>query len=345
MTSLLTNTAAMVALQTLNQINASLNTTNNRVSTGLRIQQAQDSAAYWAIATTTASDNGALGAVQDALAIGKSTLDVMYNGLETTRDSLQKMKELLVSARQPGVDRMNVQVEINGLITDMQNKAGASVINEQNFLAVDTSAAGFNANKAIVASFERSASGIALSTINLDITNLVLTDAHATASSKTGILDKERSITVGNDGIAGTADDGWGPNGVDDGGGGDDVVIQYATVVGLATAGATDPIGDLTDSAADLATLELYIGLVDTALQETISAQNTVGVNLARAESQKTFVDALMDANDRAVGALIDANMEEESTKLRALQTQQQLSVESLSIANASAQNVLALFR
>ena len=85
--------------------------------------------------------------------------------------------------------------------------------------------------------------------------------------------------------------------------------------------------------------------VVDAAMVDTISAQNTVGVNLARAESQQSFVNALMDANERAVGSLIDANMEEESTKLRALQTQQQLSVESLSIANASAQNVLQLFR
>ncbi|RAI00958.1 flagellin [Acuticoccus sediminis] len=319
MTSLLTNTAAMVALQTLNQINASLNTTNNRVSTGLRIAQAQDSAAYWAIATTTASDNGALSSVQDALAIGKSTLDVMYNGLESTRDSLQKMKELLVSARQPGVDRTNVQVEIDGLLTDMQNKAGASVINEQNFLAVDSSAADWNATKAIVASFERSASGISISTIDLDISSLTLTDAHATAASKIGILDQQRGVAVTT-----------GPS----------PLAADATISVLDV-----DISALTDSEDDLQRLEQFISLVDSALVDTISAQNTVGVNLARAESQKSFIDALMDANDRAVGALIDANMEEESTKLRALQTQQQLSVESLSIANASAQNVLALFR
>ncbi len=76
-----------------------------------------------------------------------------------------------------------------------------------------------------------------------------------------------------------------------------------------------------------------------------ITAQNAVGVNLARAESQETFISALMDANSRAVGALVDANMEEESTKLRALQTQQQLAVQSLGIANGAAQNILALFR
>ena len=60
--------------------------------------------------------------------------------------------------------------------------------------------------------------------------------------------------------------------------------------------------------------------------------------------SPKT-VARVSDANTTAVGALVDANMEEESTKLKALQTQQQLAVQSLSIANASTQNILTLFR
>ncbi|MBJ3778690.1 flagellin, partial [Acuticoccus mangrovi] len=161
--------------------------------------------------------------------------------------------------------------------------------------------------KSIVASFERSAAGIAISTVDLDISTITLIDpAGGTAA---GILDQDRTV-----------------------GGTTDNVLAI-------------DISALTDSAADITTLEEIIAIVDAALMEVISASNTVGVNLARAESQETFVSALMDANDRAVGALIDANMEEESTRLRALQTQQQLSVESLSIANASAQNVLALFR
>ena len=164
MTSLLTNTAAMVALQTLNNINMSLNKTNNAVSTGLRIAQASDSSAYWAIATTTRSDNDALGTVRDALAIGRSTLDVTYNGLDSVRLNLQKMKELMVSARQPGVNRTNVSVELAGLITDMANKAGASVINEQNFLDIADSATE-NMTKAVVASFSRPTTGVSVSTI------------------------------------------------------------------------------------------------------------------------------------------------------------------------------------
>ncbi|MEM7694970.1 MAG: flagellin [Pseudomonadota bacterium] len=307
MTSLLTNTAAMVALQTLTEINMSLNKTNNAVSTGLRISQASDSAAYWSIATTTESDNGALRTVRDALSIGESTMDVTYAGLEAVRDNLQRVKELLVSARQPGVDRANVQAEIAGLLADMSNKADASVLNEQNYLSVDTGAAGYNATRSIVASFERAAGGgVSVSTIDLNIADVILYDADAAA---TGILDQDRTV------------------------GGTTVAVE-----------AID-ISALTDSAADLTDLEETIGVVDAAMIDVITAQNNVGVALARAESQNSFISALIDANDRAIGGLIDANMEEESTKLRALQTQQQLAVQSLSIANASASNILTLFR
>ena len=71
----------MVALQTLRNINANLDQTNKHVSTGLRVNSAADNAAYWSIATTIRSDNGALGAVQDALGVGKSTVDTVSTGL------------------------------------------------------------------------------------------------------------------------------------------------------------------------------------------------------------------------------------------------------------------------
>jgi flagellin len=52
-----------------------------------------------------------------------------------------------------------------------------------------------------------------------------------------------------------------------------------------------------------------------------------------------------MDAVSRGVGQLVDADMEEESTRLQALQVQQQLGIQALSIANGNSQNILSLFR
>ena len=51
------------------------------------------------------------------------------------------------------------------------------------------------------------------------------------------------------------------------------------------------------------------------------------------------------DSLKNGVGALVDADMEEASARLAALQTQQQLGIQALSIANQAPQNVLALFR
>ncbi|MGG2475001.1 flagellin, partial [Rhizobium sp. BR5] len=60
---------------------------------------------------------------------------------------------------------------------------------------------------------------------------------------------------------------------------------------------------------------------------------------------QEDFVSKLTDSIDKGIGRLVDADMNEESTKLKALQTQQQLAIQSLSIANTSSENILSLFR
>ncbi|MGK6317862.1 flagellar hook associated protein, partial [Neorhizobium sp. DT-125] len=56
MTSILTNIAAMAALQTLRQLGQDMETTQGRVSSGMRVGTASDNAAYWSIATTMRSD-------------------------------------------------------------------------------------------------------------------------------------------------------------------------------------------------------------------------------------------------------------------------------------------------
>ena len=75
-------------------------------------------------------------------------------------------------------------------------------------------------------------------------------------------------------------------------------------------------------------------------------AAAVAGVWSAHADSTKPgFVATLGDVIDKGIGRLVDADMNEESTRLKALQTQQQLGIQSLSIANSSAENILQLFR
>ncbi|MEN3794026.1 flagellin, partial [Fulvimarina sp. MAC3] len=88
-----------------------------------------------------------------------------------------------------------------------------------------------------------------------------------------------------------------------------------------------------------------YIKVVDKALSEVTSAASGLGAVQNRIEMQSEFVSKLMDTVDKGVGTLVDADMTEESTRLKALQTQQQLGVQALSIANNSSQSLMSLFR
>jgi flagellin len=91
--------------------------------------------------------------------------------------------------------------------------------------------------------------------------------------------------------------------------------------------------------------LDNMISAVDAALSDMTSAAADLGSIAMRIDLQSDFVNKLSDSIDSGVGRLVDADMNEESTRLKALQTQQQLAIQSLSIANSASENVLTLFR
>jgi flagellin len=70
-----------------------------------------------------------------------------------------------------------------------------------------------------------------------------------------------------------------------------------------------------------------------------------LGAVKSRVDLQKDFAKSLMDAIDTGVGQLVDADMNEESTRLQALQVRSQLGIQALGMANQSAQQILRLFQ
>jgi flagellin len=80
-------------------------------------------------------------------------------------------------------------------------------------------------------------------------------------------------------------------------------------------------------------------------LGKVTTAASDLGAIKSRIDSQSSFVGKIMDAVDRGVGQLVDADMTEESSRLQALQVQQQLGIQALSMANANSQSILSLFR
>jgi flagellin len=312
MSSLNTNVAAMTALQSLTETNKMLTQTQNRISTGLRVGSAADNAAYWSIATTMRSDNSSLSTVQDALGLGASTIDVAYTAVDATIDIVTQIKDKLVAAAQPGLDRAKIQTEITELQSQLSGIAGSATLQGQNWLDVDSGAAGFNATKSVVSSISRAGGTISVQTIDIDTSSTILFDADAAGE---GILDGLRDSTSG--AIGG------------------DQAFSISTL----------DISALTDSVADLAILDGYIAGADAAISEMTAGATALGAAKSRIDIQQTFVSALMDAIDAGIGQLVDADMNEESTKLQALQVKQQLGIQALSIANSSSQSILRLFQ
>jgi flagellin len=114
-------------------------------------------------------------------------------------------------------------------------------------------------------------------------------------------------------------------------------------------AGLLDGFADLGETgiidAADDDAIKAFLDTVEGSLKTMTEAASTLGAAKKRVDMQKDFVSKLTDAIDRGVGQLVDADMSKESARLSALQVQQQLGIQSLSIANSNTQSILSLFR
>ncbi|WP_084861596.1 flagellin [Salibaculum halophilum] len=98
---------------------------------------------------------------------------------------------------------------------------------------------------------------------------------------------------------------------------------------------------DVTTNSGATGALTNIEGLID----KSVDAAAAFGSAEGRISTQSDFVSKLTDSLNSGIGSLVDANMEETSARLQALQVQQQLGTQSLSIANQAPQSILSLFR
>jgi len=112
-----TNAGALIALQNLNATNTQLQTTENRINTGLKVGSAKDDGATWAIAQSQRSTVSSLDAVKDSLNRASSTIDVASSAGESISDLLTQMKEKALAASDTSLD----STSRNALATDFNS--------------------------------------------------------------------------------------------------------------------------------------------------------------------------------------------------------------------------------
>lgn len=354
MASIMTNASAMTALQSLSATSKSLEQTQARISTGYRVAQASDNAAYWSIATTMRSDNQAMSTVQDALGLGASKVDTAYTGVNNVLSTIGQIKAKLLSAvGQTDATKQKNQTEISALQAQMKSFADTATFSGSNYLAVTSKQVaaandGVQADAKIVSSFNRSASGaVSIGTIDIDVEGTKLFDYGLAAEVKNqGILDRKTSVY--STGAAQTQYDTAYAAAI--AGGATDIAANTAGQAAVTgTPAKVDNISaynlDITAAGVTDDIITQMISKIDTVMAKLTDSATILGSAKSTIDLQKTFTSSLMDSIDRGVGQLVDADMNRESTRLQALQVQQQLGIQALSIANSSSQSLLSLFK
>ncbi|MFV0359032.1 flagellin [Tropicimonas sp.] len=274
MTSILTNTSSMVALQTLRSINTNLTDVQNEISTGKTIATASDNSSMWAISKVMESDVAGFNAVADSLSFGESTVTVASAGAEQITDILKDMKQKIVAATGENVDHDQLTIDIDEMKATITDIISGSQFNGANLL---NTAGG---DITVLSSLDRAANGAVTA----------------------------KNITVAS--------------------------VDFEANLDLTTI-------DVSDSAA----ADTSLAAIEALIQTAVDGAAQLGASAAHISEQNEFVKRVTDAMKTGIGTLVDADMEEASARLQALQVQQQLGVQALSIANQAPQTILSLFR
>lgn len=184
MNSVNTNAGAMIALQNLNSTNKDLGVTQGRINTGLKIANAKDNGAIWAIAQNQRAESTSLNAVVSSLQRGQSVADVAMAAGGAISDILVQMKEKVLAATEAGLTTASKQalsdeyVALRNQIDTIANNATFDGVN-----LISTTTVNSASIKAI-ANADASAT-IDIAHANLSKTNTAIA---ATLANLTGIV-------------------------------------------------------------------------------------------------------------------------------------------------------------
>ncbi len=345
MSSLLTNASAMTAVRVLSQTQANLTAYESQASTGLRVADASDNAAYWSIATKMNDQVSALGTVSDALAESEAMISVTSTALNSTISILQGMRNDLISASQPGADLSSVDTAIAAKQAELVSIGTSATFNGQNWLAYDNATPTSGPDTTGEEDFpdgttlystppppfphpDRDVDLVSgydpqdgVSTISINTNNLQLFE-----SASWGVYPDQGILGFSSITVSSTQDI---RDGVETGPG----PSYLVSVLNMKITSATqDDINQM------LKGVESAIDLVTTSASQ-------LGATLTQVQGQQNFVAGLTDSLKTGVSALVDADMDSVSTRISALQVQMQLGITSLNIANSNDEMILELFQ
>jgi flagellin len=189
MSSIHTNSGAMVALQTLGGTIEQKEKVQEDISTGKEVNTAKDKAALWAISQVMEVDVAGFSAVSDSLSLGEATVSVASAGAEQMSKVLIEMKQLTVMAGSGAVDYSKIETQMVQKTEQLNAIISSTQFNGVNLLKTDVDGSG-SSSLTVAASLDRQGS----SAPNLETISVDSLDFEGSASfdinNRTAITDK-----------------------------------------------------------------------------------------------------------------------------------------------------------
>ncbi|WP_320200937.1 flagellin [Agrobacterium sp. rho-13.3] len=320
MTKIISAGYVQSALQTLLFSDESLSKTQERVTSGLKIASAADNSGYWSTATNLKSDGSVLSSIGDALDLGASKADTAYEAVNSLIDVVDQIMTQLTTAYETGADRGNINQAITALKNNLQSVSQAASFSGDNWI-YNTSPQ-LAETKSVPYAFQKDVSGsITLQYLSVDTAQMTLVD---TDDASRGLLTADVDASARNPDVSSSARDYF--------------LLNAGSSTGAA--GTEIAVSDTTTS-EELDDMVYVVGQLSKKL-------NALGASLGnmsnRIDQQSVFVDSLKDSMDKSVSRLVDANMEEESSRLAAAKSQRDLAVQVVSMANSHRKSLANLF-
>jgi len=366
MSSILTNGSATTALGLLRSVSGKLDDESERMSSGLRVKSAADNSAYWSISTSMRSDVKAMKVVNDSVGLAQGVVDTAYAAMQTVLDSFVEIRNLAITASsmpQPGMrDAVKPSFsldpeyaksdvyKIDQTIQQLQNQARTAMMSAS-FSGVNMIYHGKNEDeKASKQAFSFTTGYVDGKVLTLNVkamdTLLLNDDFGSFPTTYPGEFNPERTLFDGGDAI--DAPGSFTPAGI------------YWFNIPVSNPATGDPEAYPVEPSYVLQSIENHVvrfgsgrqGLysnfvdyIDRKIQGVASKMSYVGSVQKSLDMYDEINNRMIDAATRGIGRLVDANIETTATKLTALQTQQQLAVQALSIANSQPNNLMQLFQ
>lgn len=381
MLSMNTNAGAALALRSLTATQTERSIAETRISTGLKVSSARDNGGVWGISMGLREDLVGLNAQQDSIARAESTLEVTLAALDSISDIMIEMRETALALSDSSLDAasfaaleedykalFNQTIQIveaasfngvnlldGGTLSMDPNGLGAiSGVNLDTLLtsgvsttpaAVDNFSVSFGHSGDVTGNYSGVSNGNFTGDVWGDMSGVVNGSFNGDIYGDfSGVINNDFTGTVygQNSGVINGANNGTFHNGSVAPPNPFTVAAEHAAFESYISGSFTGI--DAPGAPASALAYASKAGSLDSMMEALGQYSASMGSSLKAATIQRTLLSAQSDVTERARGLMVDADLARESARLTALQTREQLAVQTLAIANAAPSALTRLF-